>query len=202
MRSFFFVLVLSIVSQFTHAQSAWYSELIEHRKKRDEELKTEADSPIPTDEREKFTGLNYFEPDNSYSVAADFIRLKKPKSVWFATSDGKEKEYIKFATITFVLKGKTFSLAAYYSEKVRAKPGLEKHVFVPFKDLTNLVETYGGGRYLDLDEPTGNVIQLDFNRAYNPYCAYSDGYSCPKVPEENYLNIRIASGEKNLHTDK
>lgn len=175
---------------------------MEHRKKRDEELKKEENGPIPAEYKAKFTGLRYFEPNNGFLVTAEFVRLKKPKSVWFATSDGKEKEYMRFAQIKFRLMGKQFVLAAYYSVKVRSMPGYAKHVFVPFKDLTNLVETYGGGRYLDLTEPDGDLIQVDFNRAYNPYCAYSDGYSCPKVPDENYMDIRIEAGEKNLYSDK
>lgn len=197
---FFFMFSLTVGC--LQAQSAWFSELMEHRKNRDEELKTEENGPIPADYKEKFDGLRYFDPDNTYNVSADFIRLKKPKSVWFATSNGEEREFFKFAEIKFTLLGKAYSLFAYYNVKIRQKAGLEKHIFVPFKDLTNLVETYGGGRYLDLNEPEGNVLQVDFNRAYNPYCAYADGYSCPKVPQENYLNLRIPAGEKNLYSDK
>ena len=199
------ILLFLFVPFFTsmgNSQSAWYAELLEHRKKRDEELRTEEKSPIPTDYKEQFNGLRYFEPDNSYSVTAEFIRIKKPKPVWFATSDGKEKEYMRFAQIKFMLLGKQYILTAYYSEKIRAQEGMSKHIFVPFKDLTNLIETYGGGRYLDLTEPEDNILQVDFNRAYNPYCAYSDGYSCPKVPNENYLEVKIPVGEKNLYTDK
>lgn len=201
MRQLFFFFLFIVISQISYAQSAWFADLMQHRKQRDAELKADTSGPIPKEYRETFTGLRYFEPDNSYNITAEFIRIKKPKSVWFATSSGKEREYVKFAEIRFTLLGKTFILYAYYNNEIRAKEGLSKHTFVPFKDLTNLVETYGGGRYLDFDEPTGETLQLDFNRAYNPYCAYSDGYSCPKVPSENYLNIRIPVGEKNLYTD-
>lgn len=192
---------LLIVTLGAHAQSGWFSQLMEDRQKHNEELKTEADSPIPDSLRANFTGLRYFDPSNNFLTTAEFVRLKKPKTIWFATSNGKEKEYIHFAELRFQLLGKSYVLAAYYSPSVRQREGFSKHVFVPFKDLTNRVETYGGGRYLDLTEPEGNSIELDFNRAYNPYCAYADGYSCPKVPEENYLNLRIEAGEKTLYTE-
>lgn len=195
------LLFLLSVSFLARAQSSWYTQLLDDRKVRDRELQTGEKSPIPDGYKPSFTGLRYFEPDNRFSVMAEFVRLKKPKTVWFATSDGKEKEYVRFAEIRFRLLDRPYVLFAYYSHKVREKEGLSKHIFVPFKDLTNLVETYGGGRYLDLTEPVEDLIQVDFNRAYNPYCAYSDGYSCPKVPEENYLNIRIEAGEKTLYTE-
>lgn len=197
------VLLLSFlfVSVGIQAQSAWFTALAEDRKKHDEELKTAADSPIPASLRETFTGLRYFDPNNDYLSTAELVRLKKPKKVWFATSDGREKEYVYFADLKFQLFGKPYVLSAYYSPAIREREGLARHVFVPFKDLTNRVETYGGGRYLDLTEPEGTTLELDFNRAYNPYCAYSDGYSCPKVPAENYLNLRIEAGEKTLYTE-
>lgn len=200
MRTLLLVSLL-LLSVGMRAQSTWFSTLMDDRKKHDEELKTGADSPIPDTLRDTFTGLRYFDPSNNYLTSAELVRLKKPKTVWFATSDGREKEYIYFADLKFQLLGKSYVLSAYYSPTIREREGLSKHVFVPFKDLTNRVETYGGGRYLDLTEPEGNTIELDFNRAYNPYCAYSDGFSCPKVPAENYLNLRIEAGEKTLYTE-
>lgn len=197
-----FLLLLLLSFGATRAQSAWYTALLQDRQKHDEEFRNDPKSPLPAETRAVFTGLRYFEPDNHFLVSTEVIRLKKPKKVWFATSDGNEKEYVHFADLHFLLLGKTYTLAAYYSPTIRQREGLSKHVFVPFKDLTNLVETYGGGRYLDLTEPDDDRLEVDFNRAYNPYCAYSDGYSCPKVPEQNYLNLRIEAGEKNLYTEK
>lgn len=201
------IIAISILFVFSfssnaHAQSAWFSELTEHRAKKDEEMKSSPQSPIPKDTLSNFKGLNYFTPDNNFNLIAEFVRLKKIKPVLFTTSDGKQKEYHHFADIRFRLNGKIHILRAYYSLYVRSLPGYEKHIFVPFKDLTNLKETYGGGRYLDLTEPEEKELALDFNKAYNPYCAYSDGYSCPKVPKENYLEIRIPAGEKNLYTEE
>lgn len=195
------IVIFIFCGQLAYTQSAWFSDLMKHRQEKDAKLKADTAGPIPKEYQDKFIGLHYFDPDNSYNITAEFIRLKRPVSVWFATSSGKEREYFKFATIKFKLFDKTYTLSAYYNKDIRAKEGLSKHTFVPFKDLTNLVETYGGGRYLDFDEPSDKTLQLDFNMAYNPYCAYSDGYSCPKVPSENYLDIRIPAGEKNLYTD-
>jgi uncharacterized protein (DUF1684 family) len=200
MLTFFIGLALMGCLFPAKAQSDWFSKLQEDRIAKNEELKNKTGGPLTEETKTNFTGLRYYDPDSRYNLTAEFIRLKKPKTVWFATSDGKEKEYIRHAEIKFRLFGKSYSLYAYYSTKIRMGAGYEKHIFVPFKDLTNLNGTYGGGRYLDLKEPDGDVIQLDFNRAYNPYCAYSDGYSCPLVPKENYLNIAIEAGEKVLFT--
>lgn len=202
MQKIIFLLFFIYSGQHLSAQSSWFSDLSKHREEKDLEFKTSEDSPIPEETRTHFEGLKYYQPDNRFNLTAEFIRLKKPKTVWFMTSSGKEKEYVQFAQIRFKLFDKSYTLYAYYSEQVRSKPGLEKYVFVPFKDLTNLKGTYGGGRYLELSEPSEDIISLDFNMAFNPYCAYSDGYSCPKVPAENYLNLRIEAGEKVLYGDE
>jgi uncharacterized protein (DUF1684 family) len=181
------------------AQSDWFETLTEERMKKNEELLSGDKSPLPDSVKKQFTGLNYFPPDKKFAVTADFIRLKKPTKVIFQTSDGRERIYFRCAALQFRLNEKNFRLYVYYNEDIRKNPGLEDYLFLPFKDLTNGKGTYGGGRYLELREPEGDFIVLDFNRAFNPYCAYSDRYSCPKIPEENYLPLKIEAGEKVLY---
>ena len=196
-----YLFVFLNVAIAVRAQSSWYSDLLEARRMQDSAFKTGDESPLPADVKKTFKGLRYFEPDNRFNVMAELIRLKKPETIKMGTSDGKEKEYVKFAQVRFKLLNLAYTLDVFYSTEIRQRKGYARHMFLPFKDLTNLVETYGGGRYLDLEEPEDDLVRIDFNRAYNPYCAYSDGYSCPKVPKENYLDLRVTAGEKTLYTE-
>ncbi|MFT3743971.1 MAG: DUF1684 domain-containing protein [Pyrinomonadaceae bacterium] len=115
------------------------------------------------------------------------------------TSSGRTKKFVKFGILKFKFSGKPYSLSVYQIDKEsRAKfPEYADLLFVPFRDLTNRTETYGGGRYIDIKMPTGDTTILDFNLAYNPNCAYgSDKYNCPIPPRENTLNVALTAGEK------
>ena len=109
------------------------------------------------------------------------------------TSKGTEQAYMKHGTFTFQLQGMTLRLAVYKS----AEDPFARSLFIPFSDETSGAETYNAGRYLDLEEQGGDDYQLDFNLAYNPYCAYNDQYTCPIPPRENKLPVKILAGEKN-----
>ena len=106
--------------------------------------------------------------------------------------------YVKYADLYFTLKGEKQKLAVYQSQSLKTDPEYYDYLFLPFTDLTNGDSTYGGGRYIDLRIPEDGVkkITLDFNQAYNPYCAYSGGYSCPVPPAENNLDAAITAGVK------
>jgi len=99
-----------------------------------------------------------------------------------------------FGILTFSIEGKEFSLPVYQSQSLMQKKEYKDYLFLPFTDLTNGNETYDGGRYIDLRIPAGDQIVIDFNKAYNPYCAYSHGYSCPIVPSKNHLETEILAG--------
>ena len=96
----------------------------------------------------------------------------------------------------FDLKGKPFKLNIYQNQDLIKKEGFEDYLFLPFLDNTNGEESYGGGRYIDMRIPDGDTIIVDFNSAYNPYCAYNEKYSCPIVPRENYLDTEVRAGVK------
>ncbi|GAC1446502.1 MAG: hypothetical protein NVSMB56_05800 [Pyrinomonadaceae bacterium] len=113
------------------------------------------------------------------------------------TSNGKSKIHLKYGEIQFVLNGQGLFLSVYQNEKLAQTEKYKDYLLIPFRDATNGTETYGGGRYIDFEIPHSDVVTIDFNRAYNPSCAYNaTRFSCPIPPKENQLKIRIEAGEK------
>jgi len=160
------------------------------------EFKDAATSPLSEKDRESFEALDFFPFDPDFRVEAEFLRI--PQEVPFAmpTTSEKKKMYVKYGELYFTLKEKEFKLNVYQSLALSQTEEYKDYLFLPFTDPTNGVTTYGGGRYLDLTIPATKVVQLDFNKAYNPYCAYSGGYSCPIPPAENKLGIPVTVGVK------
>ncbi len=166
--------------------------VIELRQEKDQFFKNDPDSPMPPEHRVAFKGLSYFPPDPSYKVPARLYRFDKPEPVFMATSTGSRQSYVRYGTFNFELKGTRLQLIVFKS----AEDPFARSLFVPFSDETSGSETYGSGRYLDLEEQGGDDYEMDFNMAYNPYCDYNDQYTCPIPPKENRLPIRILAGEK------
>ncbi len=169
------------------------SQITGFRKEKDIYFRDDPDSPIPADKRANFKGLIYYSPDPTYRVKARLDRYDRPEPTMVVTSKGTEQAYMKHGTFTFQLQGMTLRLAVYKS----AEDPFARSLFIPFSDETSGAETYNAGRYLDLEEQGGDDYQLDFNLAYNPYCAYNDQYTCPIPPRENKLPVKILAGEKN-----
>ena len=168
-----------------------YNEKVkDYRKQKDDYFKSSAGSPI--NDKGSFEGLNYFEPDKKYQVKADISLLDDTIPLTMHRSDGKKDSYIRFALATFILEGKEYSLVLLQHENEQ-EPNV---LFLPFADKTNGETSYGGGRYIDLKYKNTPKITIDFNFAYNPYCAYNYKYSCPIPPKENYLDVTILAGEK------
>jgi uncharacterized protein len=153
-------------------------------------------SPLPAEEICNFKGLKYFRADPAYKVTAIFDRIDMPVTFRMKTTTDRQPEYRTFAKITFSLNNTTLTLNVYQNVELTRKPGYEDYLFVPFTDETSAKDSYEGGRFLDLKQPTGNSIVIDFNKAYNPYCAYNHKYSCPVPPPENHLPVQIKAGEK------
>lgn len=153
-------------------------------------------SPLMKDKIQDFEGLPFFSVNEKYRVTAKFEKLPPELLVSLKTSDKRLRDYERFAIATFELEGKQFQLTLFKSTAKVITPGYENSLFLPFTDQSNGKETYGGGRYMDVEIPIGDTIIIDFNKAYNPYCAYSDRYSCPIPPQENDLQISILSGVK------
>ncbi len=170
------------------------SEISNWQQHLNKEYKERATSPLAQEDLIRFQGHEFFPADTSYATEATLVLNKEQPEVGFKTSNDRISVQRKYGELHFMLKGKQCSLTVYQSPDLMKVPGYEDYLFLPFTDSTNGEETYGGGRYIDLKIPAGNKIFLDFNRAYNPYCAYSSGFSCPKVPEENDLKIKIFAG--------
>ncbi|WP_346881633.1 DUF1684 domain-containing protein [uncultured Algibacter sp.] len=151
-------------------------------------------SPLKDKDRKHFTGLDFFKVDSAYVVKAKFRRTLNEKSFKMKTTTKRRPEYIKYGELSFQLKGTPFTLNIYQNQGLINKAGFEDYLFLPFLDETNGLESYGGGRYIDTRIPEGDTIVIDFNEAYNPYCAYNSKYSCPIVPRENYLKTRVEAG--------
>jgi len=180
-------------------RSKYVSGIYKDREQKDIEMLTDDKSPIPTDEKAGFKKLNYYKPNVKFRKEAGFTRFDQATHFLMKTSTERLPEYSIYGVVSFIHKGKSYSLNVYQNIELVKKPGFEKHLFVPFNDETNGKETYGGGRFLDLTETGSDTLVIDFNLAYNPYCAYNHKYSCPIPPESNNLKIKIKAGEKKWH---
>ncbi|MFM7774203.1 MAG: DUF1684 domain-containing protein [Candidatus Kapaibacterium sp.] len=165
------------------------------RAEKDRFLKSDAQSPIPADMRAAFAGLSYFPYEEKYVVIASFEPATKPDTVKIPASQGEFRSMVRAGVFSFLFDNgeKVFTLTGY-----RQAEGESKVVTIPFKDKTSGSSSYGAGRYLDIDEP-GEECTLDFNKAYNPYCAYNEDYSCLLVPPQNVLTVAVMAGEKTYH---
>ncbi|NCO64284.1 MAG: DUF1684 domain-containing protein [Flavobacteriales bacterium] len=160
------------------------------------EYKDASTSPLKEEDRKVFEGLDFFKYDSTYVVKALFKRTENEIPFKMKTTTDRLPEYLKFGILEFFLNDEIFQLNVYQNQDLIKDEGYEDYLFLPFSDETNGLESYGGGRYIDLRIPESNTVVIDFNSAYNPYCAYNDKYSCPIVPRENYLKTRIEAGVK------
>lgn len=156
-------------------------------------------SPLDENDLKTFKTLAFYPISSKYFVNAKFIKAKNEKIFEMKTSTARKPKYIKFGTVAFVIEGKSLKLNVYQDVELSKSEKYKDHLFLPFSDLTCGKESYIGGRYIDLRIPKGNTITIDFNQAYNPYCAYNHRYSCPIVPLENDLDIAIKAGVKTFH---
>ncbi len=154
-------------------------------------------SPLDSIDRANFKGLNFFSIDKKYRIVAKFVKNQNPKKFEFPTNTSRTPIYIKYGDAYFRLEGKHHHLEIYQNQGNLNNEEYKDFLFLPFGDKTNAYETYGGGRYIDLKIPKDSTkIVIDFNKAYNPYCAYSHRWSCPLIPQNNQLNIKIKAGIK------
>lgn len=150
-------------------------------------------SPVPANERATFPGIRYYAIAPEYRIAAGLTELASNPPVVIALADSSHQlqQKVKVGTLDFTLGGQTYKLSAF-AESV----GKIQRLWVPFRDLTSGIETYGGGRYLDLDRTATGYYDLDFNKAYHPSCVYDPSWVCPYPPSENRLPVAIRAGER------
>ena len=163
--------------------------MLEFRQEKDLFFKSR-NSPLPAPIRAVFKGLNYFAENTELRQTVNLEPDLNQEAVLMQTSTGSERVYLRLGWVSFAVANTTSRLAVFVPEDQADASEL----FIPFRDASSGKETYGSGRYLETTR-TGNTINLDFNLAYNPYCAYSDGWSCPIPPLENWLKVPIQAGE-------
>ena len=163
------------------------------------EFSTRETSPLTKEDFKDFKGLDFYPISEKFIVTAKFKKLKNQKEFEMKTSTSRTPKYLKYGLLTFKIDGKKHQLFVYQNIELTKVKGNEKDLFLPFSDKTSGNDTYIGGRYIDLKIPEGDAVIIDFNTAYNPYCAYNHLYSCPLVPMENDLSVEILAGVKKFH---
>jgi uncharacterized protein (DUF1684 family) len=148
-----------------------------------------SDDPIPADRKAQFLPLAYFAIDPAYNVVAALEESAERPTLMMPTSSGQLRRMYQIGTLKFTLKGEPMTLGAFTEGDLST-------LFVPFADLTSGTETYAAGRFLDLKRTGTNIYELDFNRAYIPYCYYNASFECPYPPAENRLKVAIRAGER------
>jgi len=172
----------------TAANNEYLTAIQDLRKQKDSFLKTDKESPIK--DKATFKGLKYFDINPNFKVIGKLDKFASDQTINISMTGGETEEYEAYGNVTFEIDGKKYAL------KIFKTP--EGNLFLPFKDLTSNKETYGAGRYLDfgIDDVKNNQIEIDFNKAYQPYCAYNETFTCPITPAENFLNLALKVGER------
>ncbi len=161
------------------------------------EYASEEKSPLDSKDLKKFKSLPFYDYNPAFRVTATFELSSVFNTFEMPTTKqryGGQPIYAVYGTLHFTIQNREFVLNVYQSQVLKEKEGYEDYLFFPFTDMTSDNGSYAVGRYIDLKIPDTNTIILDFNHAYNPYCAYSDRYSCPIPPEENHIDIEVNAG--------
>jgi uncharacterized protein (DUF1684 family) len=190
-----FFLTLLLMASLSCSAQDYKAQIADDRKQYMADFLDDKSSPL---KKEDLQYLRFYNADSTYRVRAAVTLLANSPAFTMTAFTGTGSTYIKYAVLTMTVKGRQVQLTVYKNPSFAKVPSLSDYVFLPFTDDTNGKETYEGGRYLDLREKDfkGNTVIIDFNKAYNPYCAFSGGYSCPKPPDENQLHLAIEAGEK------
>jgi uncharacterized protein len=168
------------------------SELTDFRKSKDLFFKENYQSPLDNQEKKTFSGLKYYPENPALRFDLPLEKFPQPEQITMPTSTGDEQDYYHIGQIHFTVQNQAATLQVYV-----AVDGGE--YFIPFVDATAPAETYGSGRYLEPEDLGDGRLQVDFNLAYNPYCAYNDRWSCPIPPRQNRISVRIEAGEMKFH---
>ena len=195
----FSVIGLSIILIFIYSfnsgsesELSYPDEIQQYRMEKNEFMRNSNESPFKSDQKTRFSGLNYFPVNENLIIKADFEPERSFRTRILPMSTGEQEEYNVYGYANFAFNNQIHRLLIFKSADSK-----EEALFLPFFDKTNEITTYGGGRYLEPELISDNKILLDFNYAYNPYCAYSPDYMCPLPPLENRLEIPVNAGEKN-----
>ncbi|MFO7976425.1 MAG: DUF1684 domain-containing protein [Candidatus Hydrogenedentota bacterium] len=173
---------------------AWKEQVRATRSQKDAFLASHMESPLPFHDRLFFEGLAYWPPDPQYRFEVELHEFGEKEVVTMMDTSGQRRKMWRWGVFHFELEGQQCALHVYKSDPAK------ETMFIPFRDKTNGKESYGAGRYLDLNARNHRTKDgkwvLDLNEAYNPWCAYSEQYACPFVPRENWLQVSVQAGEK------
>ena len=194
LNRYILILTFFVVVQ-TNAQNA-YQDAMAYQDNLSNEYADSATSPLNEEDFAKFEKLDFFPIDTTFRVEARLIKEKHQNFFEMQTTTDRKPEYRVWAIAIFSLQGNEFRLNIYQNKKALVDPEYSDYLFLPFLDLTNGESSYGGGRYMDLSISEENTVIIDFNKAYNPYCAYNHRYSCPIVPKENFIDLEVLAGVK------
>lgn len=199
MRPGIFLLFMAVTSfSWSQNDAEVTSEIFAYQEEENEKFSNPETTILQKKDFKKFKALDFYPINLEYVVTARFIRTPNEVSFLMPTSTERLPEYVKYGEAHFEIAGKKLKLNLYQSAVPSEDPAYVDYLFLPFTDLTSGDESYGGGRFLDAYIPEGDSMVLNFNKAYNPYCAYSPKYSCPIPPAENYLAIRVEAGVKDF----
>lgn len=189
----FFLFPWLVFSQKTASKEI--KEIKKFQKELNAEYLNPKETPLRGDHLTRFKKHPFFPIDLKYRVVAKIVKTENAEPFEIPTSSGKTKTYREYGKVNFELDGKPYTLTVYQSLDLIKQEKYKDYLFLPFRDATNEKETYGGGKYMDLTIPEGNTVVLDFNKSYQPYCAYNaHDYNCPVVPDENKLSVEIRAG--------
>ncbi|OSZ78406.1 hypothetical protein CAP35_09160 [Chitinophagaceae bacterium IBVUCB1] len=194
MRKIIFVLSF-LYPLVSFSQPTYKAEIEKWRKEYKQAFIKEERSPLKGNDTAM---LRFFDIDKRYSVTAKFNATPASQAFEMPTYSGKTKTFRQYGTAMFVINDTVITLSIYQNLKLLEDTAHKNHLFIPFTDATSYIETYAGGRYIDLettDIKNGELV-IDFNKCYNPYCAYAAGYNCPIPPVENRMDVAIKAGEK------
>ena len=195
MKKLVLIFLLASIFGFSQSKENQISEIKKFQKELNEGYTNPKETPLRGDNFTNFKQHPFFPIDLKYRVTAQLKRTENAEPFEIPTSSGRTQPYREYGKATFVIDGKSYVLTLFQNLNLIKRPEYKDHLFLPFRDETKGIETYGGGKYIDLRIPKGDEIVIDFNQSYHPYCAYNAyDYSCPIVPEENFLPVRIEAG--------
>lgn len=198
MKTGLLIFIISLSHALIAQSDSLLSESRAAQKLLNEEFSNSETTILEAEDLKSFEGLEFYPLNEKYIVTAKFERTPNEKPFLMPTTTDRTPEYVKYGELHFTLEGKDLVLSLFQSTQPYDVAGYEDYLFLPFTDLTSGNGSYGGGRYLDMTIPNGYSVIIDFNKAYNPYCAYNPKYSCPIPPEENDILVRIEAGVKNF----
>lgn len=194
------LLFIGFISSIT-AQAEYQKIIQQERDSTNLEFGTEESTILTDEDFANFHGLPYYDIDEKYRVKIKFKRIKNGKEFGMKTTTDRLPTYRPYGVVKFKVDGKKYQLTVYQNIELSKDETYKNYLFIPFTDLTSGADSYGGGRYIDIEIPEllQEEVYLDFNTCYNPYCAYNHRYSCPIPPSDNYIDASIRAGAKKWH---